>query len=401
MFGVARPGKDIELAAVEDGDSAFGKYRLVRKIADGGMATIYLATSVGPGGFEKPCAVKRIRSEYSATPSFRDMLVREAKVAALLNHPNIVQVFDFGQVEDEYYLTMEWVEGAALSQILKRAARKRIPIGLGPVLQVTSALARAVEYLASGLTVDGVRTQLVHRDISPSNVLVSNTGVIKLTDFGIVKVLDAPQGTAAGVIKGKYAYMSPEQLRGEPLDSRSDVFSLGVVMYEALTKKRLFRRDDVASTIAAVLGGSVPRPSTIAGDIPAEVDELVLAMLSKRAAERPSASEVRARVDALASEHGARGTDRLATLARGDNEADNDDPSFAQASTALLGDVPLIPTASDAPAVMPDLASAYPSQTSIHMHGAPASPNTAAWWALAIVLLAITSTLAFWAFVLS
>ncbi len=398
---MARLGHDIELEPVGEADVAFGKYRLVRKIADGGMATIYLATSVGPGGFEKPCAVKRIRSEYSSTASFRDMLIREAKVAALLNHPNIVQVFDFGQVDDEYYLTMEWVEGAALSQIIKRAARKRTPIGLPSVLELAGGLARAVEYLASGVLVDGVRTQLVHRDISPSNVLVSSGGAVKLTDFGIVKVLDAPQGTAAGVIKGKYAYMSPEQLRGEALDARSDIFSLGVVLYEALTKKRLFRRDDVASTIAAVLGGTVPPPSSLAGDLPKPVDDLVLAMLSKRANDRPSAAELRSALDDLTQRYGSgpKATERLATLARGDSEADNDDPSLAPTSTALLGDVPLIPTTSASGIAMPDLESVYPSATSIDLNPTSSS-GSSSWWALAIILFAITATLAFWAFVL-
>ena len=386
---------------MDDIKDQFGKYRLVHKIADGGMASIYLATSIGPGGFEKPCAIKRIRPEYSASSEFRDMLVREAKVAALLNHPNIVQVFDFGEVDGEYFLTMEWVDGAPLNRILRQASSHGQPLGLGPVLALASNLARAVEYLASGVIVDGMPTLLVHRDISPSNVLISTTGAIKLTDFGIVKVLEAPQGTAAGVIKGKYAYMSPEQLKGEKLDSRSDVFSLGVVLYEVLTRKRLFRRDDVASTIAAVLGGSVPPPSTLADDIPRALDDLVLAMLAKRPADRPSATALRSTVEELAQRAGTHtsGAERLAALARGEQVKEDDDTHLSPTATGLLGDVPLIPmNYGSSPSAMPDVSSIYHSPGTADLQGE--SGGSSVWWGLSIILFAIISTLGFWAFVL-
>ncbi|MBK6685580.1 MAG: serine/threonine protein kinase [Deltaproteobacteria bacterium] len=258
----------------------------MRRIAEGGMATIYLATSQGPGGFEKPCVIKRIKPQFSASPDFRGMLVKEAKVAALLSHPNVVQVFDFGEVGGEYYLTMEWVEGTALSRLMAVAYKRGVAVGLRAAVEVGLAMASALDYIASGVLVDGQRVNVVHRDVTPSNILVSTTGAIKLTDFGIVKVLEAPSSTKVGVIKGKYAYMSPEQIKGQELDTRSDLFSLGVVLYEMVTGRRLFRRPDMASSIAAVLSGHVPPVRQIDPSIPVAFEQILSKLLAKKRDER-------------------------------------------------------------------------------------------------------------------
>ncbi len=362
------------------------------------MASIHLATTVGPGGFAKPCVIKRIRTEYSSSPSFRDMLVREARVAALLGHPNIVQVFDFGEVDGEYYLTMEFVDGLPLHRLISREwrARRRLPVAVA--LSIAIETARALEYLAAGITVDGRTTRLVHRDVSPSNILVAATGAVKLTDFGIVKPLEASEATVAGVIKGKYAYMSPEQLQGRPLDPRSDLFSLGVVLFETLTSKRLFRRGDVASTIAAVLGGQVPRASRLNAEVPEEVDAIIDRALAKDADARyatptdliedlervlvrlPDAHQV-GRQRATIVEHAT----RESTPPPDDTIATTPLPS---ADDALLGDVPLVMERDSSRVVE----AAFVAD--------PVDGTSALWWSAAALLAAVVLSLAFWLIVL-
>ncbi len=264
----------------------FGKYWLSRRIGEGGMATLYLGTAEGPDGFSKPCVVKRIRPVHSDKESFRRMLGQEARVAALLNHPNIVQVFDFGEVEGENYLTMEYVEGASLNHLLRLAREEGVPLGWASALTVGMALADALDYIHTGVELNGALTPLVHRDVSPSNILVSGRGAIKLTDFGIVKILHTPGVTASGVVKGKYGYMSPEQVKGQDLDGRSDIFALGAVLWEMLAGRPLFRRNDVAATIAAVLAGAVPPLAEAAPAVPNGLQEVLDRALASRRSDR-------------------------------------------------------------------------------------------------------------------
>lgn len=263
-----------------------GKYRVIRRIGEGGMATIYLASSVGPGGFTKQCALKLVRAEFVGRDAMSRMLATEARVAAALNHPNIVQVFDFGRLGPSYFMAMEWVEGVSLGHVMSRMMKQRQRIALDKVAYIVSSIAEALAYLREGVEVDGQIRPLVHRDVSPSNVLLSHAGSVKLTDFGVVKLLDAAQETKTGVVKGKYAYMSPEQLRGEHVDHRADLFSLGVLLFELLTMARLFQRKTTAGTIAAVHAARVPPPSTLWDDIPGELDTLVLRLTARRREDR-------------------------------------------------------------------------------------------------------------------
>ncbi len=260
----------------------FGKYRLVRKVADGGMGTIYLALSQGPDGFAKPCALKTIRPQVFESPEFMRMLAQEARVAALLSHPNIVQVFDYGHVGGVYFLTMEWVDGASVGQLMTAAARKGTALGPQFAAQVGMSVAEALAHIHAGVFLEDRVVSLVHRDVSPGNILVSTAGSVKLTDFGIVKVLEAPTTTAVGVVKGKHGYMAPEQIRAEEVDHRADIFSLGVVLYEMLTGRRLFKRKELSATVAAVLAGRVPQPSAINPEVPAALDDIVLRCLKRR-----------------------------------------------------------------------------------------------------------------------
>jgi serine/threonine protein kinase len=216
-----------------------GKYHIARKIADGGMAEIFVGTQHGMEGFERPVVLKRILAPLVADPQFRNMLIDEAHVAMGLNHSNIVQVLDLGRVRDRYFLVMELVDGWDLSQILTRAASAHFPLPPEIVLYITAEICRALAY-AHARRRDGQPLGIVHRDVSPQNVLVSEQGEVKLTDFGIAKAMGRRERTNQGVIKGKLAFMSPEQASGAVLDSRSDLFSLGTMLYLFFTGRYPF-----------------------------------------------------------------------------------------------------------------------------------------------------------------
>jgi serine/threonine-protein kinase len=216
-----------------------GKYHIARKIADGGMAEIFVGTQHGMEGFERPVVLKRILAPLVADPQFRNMLIDEAHVAMGLNHSNIVQVLDLGHVRGRYFLVMELVDGWDLSQILVRAANAKFPLPPEIVLYITAEICRALAY-AHARTRDGQPLAIVHRDVSPQNVLVSEQGEVKLTDFGIAKAMGRREHTNQGVIKGKLAFMSPEQASGWVLDNRSDLFALGTMLYLFFTDRRPF-----------------------------------------------------------------------------------------------------------------------------------------------------------------
>jgi len=216
-----------------------GKYHIAHKIADGGMAEIFVGTQHGMEGFERPVVLKRILAPLVADPQFRNMLIDEAHVAMGLNHSNIVQVLDLGHVRGRYFLVMELVDGWDLSQIQARAASAKFPLPPEIVLYIAAEICRALAY-AHARTRDGQPLATVHRDVSPQNVLVSEQGEVKLTDFGIAKAMGRRERTNQGVIKGKLAFMSPEQASGWVLDNRSDLFALGTMLYQFFTERRPF-----------------------------------------------------------------------------------------------------------------------------------------------------------------
>jgi serine/threonine protein kinase len=228
-----------------------GKYHIARKIADGGMAEIFVGTQHGMEGFERPVVLKRILAPLVADPQFRNMLIDEAHVAMGLNHSNIVQVLDLGHVRGRYFLVMELVDGWDLSQILARAASAQFPLPPEIVLYITAEICRALAY-AHARTRDGQPLAIVHRDVSPQNVLVSEQGEVKLTDFGIAKAMGRRERTNQGVIKGKLAFMSPEQASGWVLDNRSDLFALGTMLYLCFTDRRPFEAPTDLESITRV-----------------------------------------------------------------------------------------------------------------------------------------------------
>ncbi len=268
------------LSGEEPAAAPFGKYRLVQRVAAGGMAQVFLASLDGPDGFSKPLAIKRILPEFASLEDFSRMFVGEARIAALLHHPNIVQVYEFGKIDGQYFLAMEWVNGASLDRIIRAAKQHNVPLGPRAAVQIGIPIADALAYTHAFALPDGTPLGLVHRDVTPGNILVSRTGQVKLTDFGVVKSDVNVDATAVGVVKGKYTYMAPEQVAGAQVDARADIFSLGVVLYELSTGTRLFKRETVAATISAVTLGQIPPPTRLVPGFPPAFEGILLRMLA-------------------------------------------------------------------------------------------------------------------------
>jgi serine/threonine protein kinase len=277
----------------------FGKYRLLEPVAAGGMAEVWRAEAPGAEGFVKEVALKLIRGDHDARGDFVRMFIQEARLASRLSHANIVQVFDFDQVEGRYYIAMELVRGHTLREVVERCREQAVRFGVARAVHVCWEVARALAY-AHRLEVGGEPVGLVHRDVSPQNVLVSFEGEVKLTDFGIARALGAAEATAPGVVKGKLAYMAPEQARGEPLDAAADVFAVGVMLWELCTGGRLFARDGDAATLGALLSSEpISPPSAWNEAVPPALDAVVLAALERDPRRRTASAEELA--DALAA----------------------------------------------------------------------------------------------------
>jgi serine/threonine protein kinase len=259
----------------------FGKYRLVEPLASGGMADVWRAELSGAEGVVKEVALKLVRGEHAEKSAFVKMFVQEARLAARLSHANVVQVFEFDQIEGRYYIAMELVRGRHLGQVSERARELGVRFGVPRAVHVGAEVAKALAY--AHRAADGGRPLgLVHRDVSPHNVLVSFEGEVKLADFGIARAMNLSELTDPGTVKGKIAYMAPEQARGGPVDARADVFSLGVIVWELCTGRRLLARDSDAATLAAVLGEErLSPPSAWNEEVPAELDQAVLAALER------------------------------------------------------------------------------------------------------------------------
>jgi serine/threonine protein kinase len=257
-----------------------GRYELVRRLGSGGMAEVHLARVSGLEGFEKLLVLKRILPHLSADPHFIKMFLAEARLAAMLDHPNVVQVFDLGYDDGDYFFTMEFVYGDNLQGIQRaaRRARQRLPfeIAIGIGIGVASGL----HYAHERVSWEGEPLGLVHRDVSPTNVMVTYDGCVKVADFGIAKVTNRTDVTRAGMRKGKVPYMSPEQCRAEKLDRRSDVFSLGIVLYECTTGRRLFDGDNEFGVMNRIVNGDVPLPSNIRPGYPKDLERIVMKALA-------------------------------------------------------------------------------------------------------------------------
>ncbi|MEW5741560.1 MAG: protein kinase [Myxococcota bacterium] len=264
----------------------YGRYQLLKKLATGGMAQIYLARQLGPEGFEKLLVVKRILPHLAENEDFITMFLDEARIAARLNHPNVVQIFDLGAQDDSFFIAMEYIHGEDVRRVWKQAEKQGQPIPTALICRIIIEACAGLDYAHKKADPQGRPLNIVHRDISPQNILVSFEGGVKIVDFGIAKAADQATVTRSGVLKGKYSYMSPEQAGGQHIDCRTDIFALGVVLYELLTGARLFKRATDIQTLNAVTECRVAPPSEINSRIPTSLDAIVMKALAKDRTQR-------------------------------------------------------------------------------------------------------------------
>jgi hypothetical protein len=265
-----------------------GPYLLRERVAAGGMAELFLADYEREDGFRRKVALKRILPHLAENPDFVRMFTREARLAALLQHPNVVQIFDYGKIGASYFIAMEYIDGRNLGEIL---AHMKIGLPLEPALFIMTEVAKGLAYSHSHCDEEsGAPLNIVHRDISPPNLLVSFAGEVKISDFGISQASSEPNLTQAGVIKGKLAYMSPEQALGQPLDQRADVYAMGLVFHETLTGLRVYRFSNEIEALRAIPKREIEPLAAIMKKIPPQLDAIVMKCLAKeREARYPSA----------------------------------------------------------------------------------------------------------------
>ncbi len=297
--------------------SKFGRYTLVEKLATGGMAEVFKAKILSAHGFEKQLVIKRILPHLAADRNFVSMFIDEAKLTAQLVHPKIVQVSDFGEVAGQYFIALEYVEGFDALALLRTSAQKQVRIPLPVSIFVVLEVLDALDYAHNAIDASGKAMRLVHRDISPSNIFISRRGDVKLGDFGIAHAQERESKTQAGTLKGKYGYMSPEQVVGAPLDGRSDVFAIGIVLAEMLMGRRLFTAPTDLDVLLMVRDGRLERLDKYCRDIPDDLDFIVRKSLKKRVGDRyQTAAEFRDALSDLLFRFGFRVTSRdLATVA--------------------------------------------------------------------------------------
>ena len=276
----APPGGSASISA--SGPDRFGQYEILERIASGGMAELYKARRSGVEGFQKILAIKKILPHLADNDEFITMFADEAKLAAQLNHPNIVHIFDLGKIESGgYFIAMEFVEGRDLRAILKSAREVGTPIPIPLAVYIACKVASALDYAHRRREADGRELKVVHRDVSPQNILISYEGDIKLCDFGIAKAASKASQTESGALKGKVRYMSPEQAWGKPIDRRSDIFSLASVLYEMLTEQTLFRGDTDLTVLEKVRAAEVSPPSEVNPEVPKNLDAIVMKALAR------------------------------------------------------------------------------------------------------------------------
>ncbi len=259
----------------------FGKYVLLERINVGGMAEVFKAKSFGVEGFEKMLAIKRILPNIAEDEEFITMFIDEAKIAVQLNHANIAQIYDLGKIDDSFFIALEYISGKDLRTIWDRHKKRGLLLPIPMSVYIMSRVCEGLDYAHRKKDAGGRDLNIVHRDVSPQNCLISYEGEVKVIDFGIAKAANKASKTQAGILKGKFGYMSPEQVRGLPLDRRSDIFSTGIILYELLTGERLFVGESDFSTLEKVRNVEILPPSTYNRKIPDSLEKIVLKALSK------------------------------------------------------------------------------------------------------------------------
>ena len=270
--------------------STANSYEILAKLAEGGMAEIFLARGASGAGVMRHVVLKRVLREHASNTVFVQMFLEEARLAAQLQHPNIAQVFDVGQLGASYFFTMEYVHGVTVRALLDRAKELGTPVPIASILAIVVGAAAGLGHAHQRAGMDGKPLGIVHRDVSPANLMVSFEGNVKVVDFGVAKAIGSPE-TQVGSVKGKISYLSPEQCRGHKLDCRSDLFALGIVMWEMLTGRRPFHGATPFETMAAIATDEVPPPSRYRPEVPDELDALVGKLLAKDLARRYQTAE--------------------------------------------------------------------------------------------------------------
>ncbi|MEC7523269.1 MAG: serine/threonine-protein kinase [Myxococcota bacterium] len=316
----------------------FGKYRLLSRIAVGGMAEVYEAVYAPEGGFERPVAVKRIHAHLAEQPRFVQLFRQEAQIGSRLAHPSIVQVLDFGSREGAYFLAMEFVDGITMARLLSRcrAAGREIPEPVvGTMLRALLEGLHHAHEVARGP--DGELLRVLHRDLCPQNVLLSRNGEVKITDFGVARALRDADSSHTQTVVGHSGYMAPEQARAQPLDHRADLFSVGVIAWELLVRRRLFGRTTQAATVEALLNLEVVPPSVHRRELPEGWDAFVLRALDRDPDARfPTARHMLAALDRIPSSRSEDGIRRLAALVRELGEAPDEIADEAPTQVELV-----------------------------------------------------------------
>ena len=269
----------------------FGRYQLLMQMGSGGMATLYLARIMGPQKFEKLLAVKKIHDHLLAETDFVAMFRDEARIAALIHHPNVVATFDLGVIDGAYFIAMEYVHGQTVKDIMNSSARRKDPVHWSHAIRIASEVAKGLHAAHTLLSHTGEVLNVIHRDVSPQNILVSYDGHVKLVDFGIAYAAERLTTTDAGKLKGKIGYMSPEQVSGHSVDHRSDIFSLATVLFETLASRRLFKEANEASTILKVRAARIPNLQNLNPHCPPELNDIIHKALARDPNDRYDTAE--------------------------------------------------------------------------------------------------------------
>ncbi len=324
---------------------SFGRYLLIDRINVGGMAEVFMAKAFGVEGFERVLAIKRILPNMADDDEFINMFVDEARIAVQLSHANIVQIYELGKFESQYYIAMEYVSGKDLRYIVDGYRKKQQTLPIPAAAYIASKLCEGLDYAHRKTDASGRPLNVIHRDVSPQNILVSFEGAVKITDFGIAKAEDRASKTQAGVLKGKFGYMSPEQVRGLEIDHRSDIFAVGILLYEMLTGKRLFIGESDFSTLEKVRNAEVVPPREHNPEISEELERVMLKALARERDERYAyASDLHDDLQQfLIEDNTIYNAKRVAALLRGDFAADIEEErvrmeEFARVQAPVVAD---------------------------------------------------------------
>ncbi len=367
---------------LEQGIVRVGRYRLIAELAHGGMGDVYLGVAQGPMGFSKLMVIKMLRPALAEDEQFLAMFLEEARLAARLNHPNVVQTVEVGNEGRKYYLAMEYLEGQSLQRLRTRIAKEH-PFPLGPHLRILVEALNGLHYAHDLVDIDGHALSIVHRDATPHNLFVTYDGQVKVVDFGIAKAMDSSLETRTGELKGKIAYMPPEQAGAQRVDRRADVFAIGVMVWEAAVGRRLWKGLNEVAIMHKLLMGHIPSPREIDPRVPAELDQICRRALALRPEDRyPTAADFAADIERFLVTIGDRTTSRdIARIVSEAFEADRRelrDIIDGQLRTLRQGDdviatatMPKLATAAPGGGLTPSVSLARPSAAQLDLGIAP------------------------------